>query len=197
MYNLGENREDGEESGQMDGTVVLTRDCDAVLIPTAVPIALEKGTEVRITQSLGGVYTVYCSGNLLRIGAQDADALGIVLEDSVAAALDTSGTLEEQVWRQLRTCYDPEIPVNIVDLGLVYECVIERVDNDDPKRHSVAIQMTLTAPGCGMGPILAMDVKEKLCLIPTIVTVDVQLVLDPPWDQSMMSQAARLQLGML
>ncbi|QLH42676.1 MAG: putative Fe-S cluster assembly protein SufT [Coxiellaceae bacterium] len=175
--------------------IILRRDCDALLIPSGAKISLPKGTEVTISQALGGTYTVGVYGNLARIDGKDADALGkeIILPDNEAS---NSLSLEDQVWEQLRTCYDPEIPVNIVDLGLIYQCTLSPLP-DQPEQHQADIQMTLTAPGCGMGPVLAADVKQKLLAIPGIVVAEVNIVFDPPWDQSRMSDAAKLQLGML
>ena len=174
-------------------SITLERDCDAVLIPAGSPIVLQKGTDVVITQSLGGSYTVQVHGNLARVDGCDADALG---KESVVSPVDTSEemSLEDRVWAQLRTCYDPEIPVNIVALGLVYHCrVVPLTDGG----NNIFVTMTLTAPGCGMGPVLVVDIKHKLLGLPHVNDVDVELVFDPPWNQTMMSEAARLQLGML
>lgn len=169
--------------------ILLRRDCDALLIPSGAKISLPKATEVRITQSMGGSYTVSVYGNLARIDAKDADSLGKE-SDVKPAELDLSLSLEELAWSQMKTCFDPEIPVNIVDLGLIYECKI----TDDKK---IDVVMTLTAPGCGMGPVLVADVKYKLLEIPQVEEVAVELVFDPPWDRSMVSEAAKLQLGIL
>lgn len=173
--------------------IILRRDCDAFLIPSGARIYLQKSTEVTITQSLGGSYTVSVYGNLVRIDGKDADALGKEI-NLVPETLNESISLEDKVWAQLKTCYDPEIPVNIVDLGLIYDCQIIAVENN---QHRIAIKMTLTAPGCGMGPVLANDAKQKLLGILTIIDAEVEIVFDPPWDQSRMSDAAKLQLGML
>src|SRR4249919_876738 len=175
--------------------VTLTRDCDAVVIPAGDKVKLVAGMTGFITQALGGSFTVYIDGNLFRIAGEDADAIG--KEPSKPIELPPNATEEDVrtlVWNQMRTCYDPEIPINIVDLGLVYECEIQH--NDDDTR-SVSVKMTLTAPGCGMGDILVQDVKEKIEMIPTLREVKVELVFDPPWNQSMMSDAARLQTGMM
>ena len=172
--------------------IILRRDCDAFLIPSGSRIYLQQGTEVMITQSLGGSYTVSVYGNLLRIDNKDADALGKEVI-SPLASLDANATVEEMVWAQLKTCYDPEIPVNIVDLGLIYESKIIELENN---QKQVLIKMTLTAPGCGMGPVLANDVKLKMLQIPTIIDAQVDIVFDPPWEQSRMSEAAKLQLGL-
>ena len=165
------------------------------MVPAGVPVTLREGKIGFITQALGGSFTVYVEGNLFRIPGKDADALG--KEAVIGPELPPNATdddVRELVWEQMRQCYDPEIPINIVELGLVYSCEIRR----EPDGERVAsIQMTLTAPGCGMGEVLVQDVKDKVEIIPTIKRADVELVFDPPWNQSMMSEAARLQTGML
>jgi probable FeS assembly SUF system protein SufT len=175
--------------------VTLSRDCPAVLIPAGERVTLPQGTTGFVTQALGGSFTVYIEGNLFRIAGRDGDAIG--KPSLTAPELPENATeadVESAVWQQLRTCYDPEIPINIVELGLVYECTIERA----PSGNRVAkIKMTLTAPGCGMGEILAQDVRDKIEMIPTIERADVELVFDPPWNQSMMSEEARLEAGLL
>jgi probable FeS assembly SUF system protein SufT len=154
---------------------------------------LPAGASVRIMQSLGGTYTVITDrGNMVRISGRDADAMGMEPEASPAEA-DSDKPIEELVWDQLKTIYDPEIPVNIVDLGLVYEC---RVGPLSSGGYSVDVQMTLTAPGCGMGDVLRADALNKIAHVPGVKHVNVEVVIDPPWDQSMMSEAAKLQLGM-
>ena len=175
--------------------VTFARDCPAVLIPAGERVTLPKGSAGFMTQALGGSFTIYIEGNLFRIAGSDGDAIGKapllgpeVPEDA------TEAEIESAVWQQLRTCYDPEIPINIVELGLVYECKIERAESG---RRIVKVKMTLTAPGCGMGEVLAQDVREKIEIIPTVERADVELVFDPPWNQSMMSEAARLQTGMM
>jgi probable FeS assembly SUF system protein SufT len=175
--------------------VVVERDVKAVVIPAGISVTLRQGQAGYITQALGGSFTVYIEGNLFRIAGEDADAIGktpVKLPELPPDA--TEEDVKDLVWQQMRTCYDPEIPINIVDLGLVYECLIDR--NPDGTR-TVRVKMTLTAPGCGMGEILVQDVKEKVELIPTITEAQVELVFDPPWNQSMMSEAARLQTGMM
>ncbi len=175
--------------------VVIQRDVDVVVIPAGMNVKLRAGQAGYITQSLGGSFTVYVEGNLFRIAGEDADAIGKEVVKPPQLPPDaTEDDVRDLVWKQMRGCYDPEIPINVVDLGLVYECDISR--NDDGTR-SVDIQMTLTAPGCGMGEILVQDVKEKVQIVPTIREVKVELVFDPPWNHSMMSEAARLQTGML
>lgn len=173
--------------------ITLTRDCDAVLIPSGEKYTLPAGATVRVTQSLGGAFTVTTSlGFMARIAGTDADALGLDAGAAPAAQDAATGrSTEELVLEQLKTCFDPEIPVNIVDLGLVYDC---QVKNDGRR---VEVKFTLTAPGCGMGDILKRDIESKLLAIPGVEEAAVEVVLDPPWDASRMSEAARLQLGML
>ena len=174
--------------------VTLTRDCAAVLIPAGEKVTLPAGTGGFITQALGGSFTLYIEGNLFRIAGTDADAIGKEpLKAPPVPENATDADIETAVWEQMRTCFDPEIPINIVDLGLVYRCEIERTGTGG--RH-VHVAMTLTAPGCGMGPILMEDVREKIEIIPTVEQADIELVFDPPWNQSMMSEEARLQTGL-
>ncbi len=175
--------------------VKFERDCAAVLVPQGESVTLPAGSVGYITQALGGSFTVFVEGNLFRIGGEDADALGkeppapLELADGA-----DDGAVEELVWKQLRTCFDPEIPVNVVDLGLVYEVELERLEEGQRK---VSIKMTLTAPGCGMGDILVEDVRTKVERVPTVIEADVDLVFDPPWNQTMMSDVAKLETGML
>lgn len=171
------------------------RDCEVVMIPAGDEVTIPAGTVGYITQALGGSFTVFIDGNLFRVAGVDADAIG--KEPVMPPELPENATaddVEKLLWNQLKTCYDPEIPVNIVDLGLVYRCELE---NNEQGQRTVSVQMTLTAPGCGMGDILVDDVRSKLELVPTISQVDVELTFDPPWNQSMMSEAARLQTGMM
>ena len=175
--------------------IIIRRDVDAVIIPAGDAITLHEGTDGYITQALGGSFTVYIDGNLFRIAGQDADALGKEPVPTPEAPADaTDADIEKIVQKQLRTCYDPEIPINIVDLGLIYRCDITR---EDENRRSIDVEMTLTAPGCGMGEILVHDVQSKLSVIPTVSMVKVELVFDPPWNHTMMSEEARLQTGMM
>jgi probable FeS assembly SUF system protein SufT len=175
----------------------LARDCDAIRVPSGEAIVLPRGMQVYVSQRLGGTFTVVTDqGYMARIAARDADALGFEAAPEAAAAADASKTLEEQIWDRLRTCYDPEIPVNIVELGLVYGCELKPAPPESEGRHDVEIRMTLTAPGCGMGPVLQQDIERKLRELPGIRAARVELVFDPPWDQSRMSEAARLELGM-
>ena len=181
--------------GHTNEPFTIERDVNAVIIPVGESVKLREGTAGFITQALGGSFTVYVEGNLFRIAGTDADALG--KEPVPPPAVPENATdkdIEAVIWEQLKTCYDPEIPVNIVDLGLIYRCEIEpRPDG----QRSVTVDMTLTAPGCGMGEILVQDAQEKIAVIPTIADVRVELVFDPPWNQSMMSEAARLQTGLM
>lgn len=173
-------------------TITLLTDCDARLVPQGVPISLHKGTQVKVVQALGGNVTVNVNGNLAQIAASNAHALGDNFLPSTPE-VSPDAPLEEHVWAWLRTCYDPEIPVNIVDLGLVYDCRISQLVDG---RTRVDVRMTLTAPGCGMGGVIAEEVRQKLESLPTVDTASVEIVYDPPWDRSMMSEAARLELGM-
>jgi probable FeS assembly SUF system protein SufT len=174
--------------------IILNRDVDALLIPSGARIYLEEGTEVVVTQALGDSYTVNIYGNLARIAGKDANALGKPISNTLSEADLENTAIVDLVWVQLRTCYDPEIPVNIVDLGLIYECSIQEIAENV---YDVLIKMTLTAPGCGMGPTLAGDVKSKILSIPRVQQADVEIVFDPPWDYSRMSDVAKLELGML
>ena len=170
------------------------RDSDAVMIPSGDRVTIPAGTVGYITQALGGSFTVFVDGNLFRIAGIDADAIGKepVLPPSLPEGA-TDDDIENLLWEQMKTVYDPEIPVNIVDLGLVYRCDMER---DEEGKRVVDVTMTLTAPGCGMGDILVDDVRSKLELVPTIDRVNVELTFDPPWNHSMMSEVARLETGM-
>jgi probable FeS assembly SUF system protein SufT len=172
-----------------------TRDCDAVMVPQGDAVTLPAGQAGYITQALGGSFTVYVEGNLFRIRGADADALGQEVPPAIELPDNASDAdVEKAVWQQLRTCFDPEIPVNVVDLGLIYDCRIEHRPDDT---RQVNVRMTLTAPGCGMGEILVEDVRSKLEAVPTVVEADVELVFDPPWNYGMMSEAAKLETGML
>ena len=181
--------------GHMNEPFSVSRDVTAVVIPAGEPLTLRAGTSGFITQELGGSFTVYVEGNLFRIAGTDADAIG--KEPVPPPAIPENATnadIESVIWEQLKTVYDPEIPINIVDLGLIYRCDIE---NRPEGGRFVSVDMTLTAPGCGMGPILVQDAQEKIAVIPTVEDVRVELVFDPPWSQSMMSEEARLQTGMM
>ncbi len=173
--------------------IILKRDCQAALIPSGEPITLLAGEPVSITQSLGGSYTVLIHGNLARIEAANADALG--KEPATPQKAEETGPLtEEAIYGVLRTCFDPEIPVNIVDLGLIYDLHITPLPQG---ANRVDVKMTLTAPGCGMGPILQQDVTDRIQSLPGVGEVDVILVWDPPWNRQMLSDAARLELGLM
>jgi probable FeS assembly SUF system protein SufT len=179
-------------------SVILARDVDAAVVPVGTKVTLMKGETAHITQSLGGSYTVIVNGNMFRIDGKDADSLGL----EVAAKPASPGgqprpkdVLEKEVWAQLKNCYDPEIPVNVVDLGLIYSCDLTPIGAGDTFKADV--KMTLTAPGCGMGPTLAQDVQNRLISIEEIEDANVELVWDPPWNQGMMTEAAKLQLGLL
>ena len=175
--------------------VKFERDCAAVLVPQGDRVTLPAGSIGYITQSLGGSFTVFVDGNLFRIAGEDADALGKSPPAPLELGEDADDeAVEALVWKQLRTCFDPEIPVDIVELGLVYSCDVVRLA-DGTRR--VDIRMTLTAPACGMGDILVDDVRTKVERVPTVSEADVELVFDPPWNQTMMSDAARLETGML
>ena len=172
---------------------VVNREVRAVVVPAGVEVTLRPGQAGYVTQALGGSFTVYVDGNLLRISGEDADAIGKeVVKPPELPPNATDEDVTRLVWDQLRTCYDPEIPINIVDLGLIYECDVQ--SNEDGTR-TVHIKMTLTAPGCGMGEVLVDDVKDKIERIPTVRAAHVELTFDPPWDRSMISEAARLQMG--
>jgi len=235
--------------------VILKRDVEAAIIPVGSKVTLQQGEQAYITQSLGGSYTVIVNGNMFRIEGKDADALGLQAETKRTSTGSTVSQeeLEKEVWNQLRSCYDPEIPVNIVDLGLIYDCHLSPLKGgsgsaaglapepvqgtgavasgggaqgtfpDQPSPNSGAnnllqpgsgaasargsdgaetsyridVKMTLTAPGCGMGPMLAQDVQNRLLGLEGVDDVSVELVWDPPWNQAMMTEAAKLQLGLL
>ena len=179
----------------IDEHVIVERDCEATLIPFGNKITLNKGEEGHITQALGGSYTVMIRGNLVRIEGADADAIGKIPEvQPWLEETETDGRANEKaVWEAMKTCYDPEIPVNVVDLGLIYSCKL--LDNGK-SGSDVEVKMTLTAPGCGMGDMIANEVKQKIEGIPGTAEVKVELVWDPPWDRAMINESARLQLGM-
>jgi len=175
--------------------VTLTRDVIGVLIPAGTRVELPEGADATITQALGGSYTVQVQGHLFRLDGKDADAIGKVADDVPNLASDASeDEVAEAVRKQLSTVYDPEIPINIVELGLIYDCRLEPADD---RGWNLSVVMTLTAPGCGMGDVLVADVKTKALQVPTIRKADVELVFDPPWTQDMMSDAAKLQAGFL
>ncbi|MCZ6710582.1 MAG: putative Fe-S cluster assembly protein SufT [Gammaproteobacteria bacterium] len=169
--------------------ITTTRDCPARLVPTGDPISIPANTFITLTQTLGGTYTVIMNGNMARVDGKDADALGfepLCLDFEPPA--DGKPDLD-QVNQALASVYDPEIPVNVVDLGLIYSCELDKQDN-------VRVQMTLTAPGCGMGPVLVEDVKSRIRSVPFVNDIDVELVFDPPWSRDMMTEEAQLELGL-
>jgi probable FeS assembly SUF system protein SufT len=179
---------------KMEKQATIARDVEAREIPSGTPIVLKAGDPVAITQSLGGSYTVITtSGFMARVEGKDADAIGEEVVVADAAAQQGKST-EELAWEQLKTCYDPEIPVNIVDLGLVYKCELSDLPDGGKK---VDVRFTLTAPGCGMGDTLKEDIRAKLLAVPDVKEAEVQVLFDPPWSMAMMSDAAKLQLGML
>ncbi|MDX1679287.1 MAG: putative Fe-S cluster assembly protein SufT [Akkermansiaceae bacterium] len=181
----------------MHEEIKLTREVEAIQIPSGDSLTLPAGTAVFITQRLGGTYTVATSQGLARISSQDADALGVDPEEekqkSEKAEKLKDAPLEEQVWEQLKGVYDPEIPVDIVNLGLVYDCSLEKQDD----KTVVQVKMTLTAPGCGMGPVIAADAQAKIMTIEGIDEAHVDLVWDPAWNQDMISEEGRMKLGMV
>ena len=180
---------------QMRKEATVSREVAAREIPSGTPITLRAGDPVVITQSLGGSYTVMTPvGFLARIDGKDADAIGEAVSVADPAAQQEGRSTEDLAWDQLRTCFDPEIPVNIVDLGLVYSCGLTPLPDGG---HRIDVKFTLTAPGCGMGDVLREDIKGKLLSLPGIREADVQVVFDPPWSLQMMSEAAKLQLGMM
>ena len=183
----------------------LTRDVEAVQIPSGEPLQLPALSKVYITQQLGGSYTVMTDFGLARINGEDADALGPDIAEEAAEAKEKAAAEkaaqstgeapdEEAIWQQLRNVYDPEIPVNIVDLGLVYSMNVTETESSG---YAVEVQMTLTAPGCGMGPAIAEDAKQKVLLVPGVDAAEVNLVWEPAWDQSMISEEGRMVLGLV
>ena len=173
--------------------ITISRNCNATMIPAGEKIILIEGTHIRITQSLGDNFTVLVNGNLVKVLGKDADALGLEKVTKKNNLSSSRLATEEDIWGAMKQCFDPEIPVNIVDLGLVYDLQILGEKN----KLDIHIKMTLTAPGCGMGPSIAEDVKTKISVLNGINSVDVELVWDPQWDRNMMSEEAKLQLGML
>ena len=184
-----------------DKPIILGRDCQAVLVPSGEPILLSAGSEVWLTQALGGSYTIMTDrGHTARIDGRDGDVLGLEVAEQEESrrqsggGLSTDGAVEDLVWRQLRSCFDPEIPVNIVDLGLVYDCKITDLQDGG---YGVVVRFTLTAQGCGMGAFLQEDIRKKLLMVPAVREAAVELVWDPPWNQSRLSPTAKQQLGIV
>mgnify|MGYP003657504214 CR=1 FL=1 len=174
-----------------DDLIRLLRDVDAHMVPAGNKVKLLSGELVRVTQALGGNYTILTNGNMLQISAVNADALGFGSEEKSGEDGAPKGSYEDQIWDQLKTCYDPEIPINIVELGLVYNLDI----SDLNEGKNVNIKMTLTAPGCGMGDVLSSEVEQKVKAIDGVEKVLVEMVWEPQWDKDMMSEAAQLELG--
>ena len=173
----------------------VSRDLDVTVIPYGEKIPLKQGSTVYITQSLGGSYTAMTDmGYMVRIEGKDADAIGETVVAGPSAEELAQKPLIDLAWDQLKTCFDPEIPVNIVDLGLVYSCDVGPTDAGGQR---VSVRFALTAPGCGMGDVLKADIQGKMASLPGVTETDVDVALDPPWDQSRMSDAARLQLGLM
>ena len=173
--------------------IKIARECKGILIPSGDNIILKKGTLVKITQSLGGYFTLYVNGNLIKLSGDDADAIGKKIETKkTVQKIDKFN--ESAIWDVLKTCFDPEIPVNVVDLGLIYNLETKKKSKE---LYLVIIKMTLTAPGCGMGPAIAQDVENKINNLSFVEDVLVELVWDPQWNQDMMTEEAKLQLGMV
>ena len=173
----------------------LTRDCEAISVPFGEKQILKKDSEVQIMQAMGGSYTIYATEGMFRVNGVNADAIGKEPEKPPVIAENISESeFEDEVWKQMRTVYDPEIPINVVDLGLIYNCDIAKDPND---QYIIKVDMTLTAPGCGMADVLVDDIRERINLLPRILSVEVELVLDPPWSMEMMSEAARLEAGLV
>lgn len=179
---------------KQSSAIEVLRDVEGALIPSGVSVTVKKGSKIMVTQSLGNAYTIYVNGNLVRVPGKDGDALGLV----ILADPDVNempGSLQEKIDTLLKSCFDPEIPVNIVDLGLVYACKTNMLP--DSNHYQVIITMTLTAPGCGMGPVLVAEIEQKIRSIHEVAEVKVDLVFDPSWSRDMMSDVAKLQLGIL
>ena len=180
-----------------DKPIVLKRDCAAVLVPSGEHISLKAGSTLWLTQTLGGSYSAMTElGHMVHIDGQEHDALGLAqvspLRPEEAVPDENIEAVEKRIWRQLRSCFDPGIPVNIVDLGLIYHCGITRLAEGGYRSE---VRFTLTARGCGMGQFLKNDISKKLLAVPGVREAEVELVWDPPWGQSMISEAAKLQLG--
>jgi probable FeS assembly SUF system protein SufT len=178
-------------------SITVKRDCPAVMIPSGEITTLPAGSSVWVTQSLGGAYTVMTDhGYMVRIDGVDGDAIGMAqaseFEPSESATVDSGENVEKRVWDQLRSCFDPEIPVNIVDLGLIYHCAVTPLSGGG---YRATVRFTLTAQGCGMGQFLKADMQRKLLSVTGVREADIEIVWDPPWNQSMISGAAKQQLG--
>lgn len=175
--------------------ISLSRDCEVISVPYGEKEILKEGTEVQIMQALGGSYTVYTVEGMFRINGTNADAIGKEVEKPPSLPENiTDDEFEEKVWDQMKTVFDPEIPINVVDLGLIYDCRLNKSEDDN---FIIEVDMTLTAPGCGMADVLVADIQERVEMMPRVVSVKVELVLDPPWSMEMMSEAARLEAGLI
>lgn len=191
------DRQEEVNSMNTSHLIKLGRDCEAIQIPSGERILLKEGTLVNIAQSLGGTYTVTTEdGYMVRIAGKDADALGFESSGTLTSqAVPTDQeSMKKMVWGELKTCYDPEIPIDIVELGLIYDCQVQPIEEGG---YRVDIKMTLTAPGCGMGSILSTDVENRVMGVPGVKSAKVELVWDPPWNPNRMSEAARLHLGLM
>jgi probable FeS assembly SUF system protein SufT len=182
---------------QTEQPVIVKRDCDVLMIPSGEKLTLPSGSTVWLTQSLGGSYTVMTDrGYMVRLEGKDGDAIGMAQSSDRQAeqpkSADNIEEVESRIWQQLSSCFDPEIPVNIVELGLIYDCSVTQLENG----YRATVRFTLTARGCGMGEVLKRDIAAKLLMVPGVREADVALVWDPPWSQSRISAAAKLQLGM-
>ena len=175
--------------------ISLSRDCEVISVPYGEKEILKEGTEVKIMQALGGSYTVYTTDGMFRINGTNADAIGKEVEKPPTLPDNiTDDEFEEKIWDQMKTVFDPEIPINVVDLGLIYDCRLDKSENDN---FVIEVDMTLTAPGCGMADVLVADIQERIEMLPRVESVKVELVLDPPWSMEMMSEAARLEAGLI
>jgi len=179
----------------MPEQIVINRDVEARIIPEGNVLTIPSGTSVTITQQLGGTFTVVSQFGMSRIAGADADSLGLEIPDEGQEKIVEAAALQEDsIWEQLKTVYDPEIPVNIVDLGLVYSCESEEQSNGT---HNVDVKMTLTAPGCGMGPVIADDARSKILSLPGVADANVDIVWDPPWNQDMITEEGKMILGLV
>lgn len=180
----------------LNQVVELKRDVTAVQIPSGDLLTLPEGERVYVTQILGGAYTVATDHGLARISRENADALGVDLAESSSeiSVLNENASLEERVWDALKCVYDPEIPVDIVNLGLIYDVTVIELENG---MHHVAVKMTLTAPGCGMGPHLVLEAKDRIEALEGVEAADVEMVWDPPWNQNMVSEEGKMKLGLI
>ena len=175
--------------------ISLSRDCEVISVPYGEKEILKEGTEVQIMQALGGSYTVYTTEGMFRINGTNADAIGKEVEKPPTLPDNiTDDEFEEKIWDQMKTVFDPEIPINVVDLGLIYNCRLDKSENDN---FVIEVDMTLTAPGCGMGPVIAQDVEDKVSGISFVDDVMVEVVWEPLWNQDMMTEEAKLKLGMM